>query len=137
VCPYGNSLKLPTIESSLKAILIIRELVNWAFGENKCSEAKCCKNELKRITHSTQWARIYMSPEVMQFRQLCNCRPFANSLGNSTMHNCLGDSAIFFSINFWGKKVQNSLKALYRAEKHNSLGKVAMRHYIEPINIIP
>jgi hypothetical protein len=21
-------------------------------------------------------------------RQLCNCRPFANSLGNSTMHNC-------------------------------------------------
>jgi hypothetical protein len=42
---------------------------------------------------------------------------FANSLGNSTMHNCLGNSAIFFSINVFG----------YRD----------IDLYIEPINIIP
>jgi hypothetical protein len=30
----------------------------------------------------------------------------------------------------------NAYVALYRANGHNSLGKVAMRHYIEPINII-
>jgi hypothetical protein len=33
----------------------------------------------------------YAISAIVQFpRQFCNCRPFANSLGNSTMHNCLG-----------------------------------------------
>jgi hypothetical protein len=62
----------------------------------------------------------YAISAIVQFpRQLCNSRPFANSLGNSTIHNFFfekkfaefpkGNSAIFFSIYFFEKKLQNSL----------------------------
>jgi hypothetical protein len=93
--------------------------VSWLVSVVVAEATRKWMHDLRYVDAKTHLKSIYyihISPEILQFRLFCNCRPFENSLGNSTCNahlprelcNWLGNLSFDFCKDAWPRELQNS-----------------------------